>query len=254
VIERRFHRSFNVSEGARLHLSPEDGKVSISPWEREVLQVEVSYRAKVTDVGAAKIKDFEVEFSQDGSEIRVVGREPKVEGGGFFRLRELENRYTICAPSYLELDLRGEDGSVRIDDWRGRISIHMQDGGIDLRGIRSPSLKVRMEDGKLRMSGIRSPEIDIRAEDGSLELDLLRSDALDCRIHSDDAPVRVGLEKGSSLTFSISVDEGSVRVDHPEAAEVSRRRHRVTGRIGDGRGRLDITNADGAVLLQETSQ
>ncbi len=253
MIEHRLQRTFEVSEGARLHLSQKDGRVSIAPWDQDLLEVEVCYRAKVSEPRRGRIRDFDVKFSQDGGEIRVTGREPELEGSGILRLRELENRYTIRAPSYLELDLRGEDGSVRIDDWRGRISIHMEDGAIDLRSVQVPSLKVQMQDGKLRMIRSRAPEIDIQAEDGNIELNLLRSDKLDCRIRSEDARIKVGLERGSSVSFSIAVDEGGVKVDHPEAADVSRRGHRVTGRIGEGRGRLDITNVDGAVLLGEAS-
>lgn len=172
--------------------------------------------------------------------------------GGYFGLRVLENRYTIRAPSYLELDVRGEDGGVLIEGWRGRISLVMEDGGMELKNIESPEVQVRFQDGKLRMSRIQSRKIDISADDGSVELGLVRSEDLHCRIRTDDGSVRVGLEAGSSVSFAITMDEGSVRVKHPEAAQVSRQRHRVSGRIGGGRGSLEIATTDGTVLLRQS--
>jgi len=247
MIEHHFNRTFDVGEGTRLVLEHEDGNVSITPWDKEILEAEIHYRAEVI---RGQAPEFHLETHQEANEVRISGRWQRTSTQPF-AVRELENRYTIRAPRHLDLEIGGEDGDVRIQGWSGRVTIQTEDGAVDIQDIESPSLQIRMEDGGLKLSRARVPEIKVKSEDGNLELELLRQDSLDCRIRGEDGRVRVRLEAGSSVRFSVSTDEGKIRVDHPEAADVSRGPQGVSGRIGGGTGRLDIATEDGAVVLEE---
>lgn len=246
MIEHHFNRTFEVGEGTRLVLEHEDGNVSITPWDKPILEAEIHYRAEVI---RGQAPEFDLETNQGTNEVRISGRWQRTSRQPF-AVRELENRYTIRAPRHLDLEIRGEDGDVRIHDWSGRVTIQTEDGAVDLQDVDSPSLQIRMEDGNLRLTRARVPEIEVRSEDGDLDLELLRQDSLDCRIRGEDGRVRVRLEAGSSIRFSVSTDEGEIRVDHPEAADVSRGPGGVSGRIGGGTGRLEVATNDGAVVLE----
>ncbi len=186
TVERDFHRTFDVASGHRLHLEHGDGDVTIEAWEQDKLDVQVRYRAEYTRIGVGSKIDFDVECRQTGTVVHVVGRESGSWSIGFFSQREIEHSYTIRAPSYLDLDLEGEDGDVEISGWQGEITIRGEDGDVDLAGIRSPRTDVSVEDGDIVIDGLTG-ELTVTTEDGDLRVS-------DCTI----ADGRFRLEDGNA--------------------------------------------------------
>ena len=287
-IDRRFHQAFDVQEGAKLVLHHGDGEVSIVPWEKSTIDVEVVYRASMRKARSGKASDFEVEFDQSGDTVRVIGREPSVSVvRGFSYHWEREYSYTVKAPPWVALELEGEDGDVSIREWRGAIHLELSDGDLEIAGLQGEfwirgedgsieirdckttagsirtsdgdvtlercegSIEVSGADGGLTLSQIRGDKLDIRTSDGEVELDLLASDALDLTIRSGDGNVEVGLDPTLSLVFSIQTDDGDVRMSGIEVADLQRDGRRTSGRIGDGRGSMKISTGDGDVVLRQ---
>ena len=307
-VRREFKREFDVQPGDRLHLEHGDGEVFVEPWSEDRLEVEVIYAADVTRVGLGRKLDFDVEFRRSGTTIHVIGRETGWAGVGFFSVHDLDYRYTVRAPSYLALDLEGEDGDVEIAGWRSEIVVRLEDGDVDLMDLVVPNVDLQLEDGDLTIEGFegelrltgedgnvrvsdcamaggrvrledgdavfsrcsgsgrfdlddgdlyfddfRPAGVGIRTEDGDVELSLLASDEMDLQIRTGDGDVVVDLAKGISTAFSVDTRDGGIRVDLPGATNVSRRDNRVTGRLGEGAGRLDIESGDGRVVLRGPS-
>ncbi len=305
MVERDFQRTFDVKAGDRLHLDHGDGDVVIEAWDQDKLDVAVRYRVEYKRVGVGSELDFEVDFRQSGSTVHVVGRESSQWSFGFFSQNDIEHLYTVRAPSYLLLDIEGEDGDVELSDWQGEIDIRTEDGDLDLVGITSPrtdlaaedgditierlsgKLTVVTEDGYLRVSDctvtdgrirledgdatfarcegsarfdlddgdlalerFRPDGIGIRTEDGDVELDLLASAAMDVEVRTGDGDITVDLAEGTSARFTIDTDDGGIRLDTPGAVDVSENRSSVSGRLGEGEGRLRIESGDGRVVLR----
>jgi DUF4097 and DUF4098 domain-containing protein YvlB len=306
-INKDFHKSFDVRKGVSLHLKHEDGDVTIIPWDKDVVDVEVHYRAELKSLGIGGKHDFDVEFRQSDDVIHVIGKVKSSSSIGFRYFKRYEYTYTIQAPRYLQLDLEGEDGDINIENWRGKIYCRIEDGDIDLQDIFSKKTQIRLEDGDLHVDGlqgdllvngddgdivlrecktrlcridledgdvtikrsegdfeidiedgditldqVRSRMLDIRAEDGDIELDLLKVSGIDLDITADDGNVTVDLEFGISAAFSIDTDDGRIRVDLPNADFFKKRRHRISGEIHGGQGRIRIRTADGNVTLRES--
>lgn len=230
-ISRDYHETFAVRQGTRLVLEHGDGDVEISPWAEDKLQVDVRYRAHASNIGWSKKTDFKVEFSQDGDTISVVAHEPKQINVGVSTYRENEYRFTINAPSYLELYLEGEDGDVEIDDWNGAIRLRLEDGDVEMSNIDSARTEVILEDGDLEIDGIRG-DIDIRSEDGDIEI-------FDCfsehgRIEAEDGDITVDRCEGS---FEIAVSDGDA-----DFMELTARDMDI--RSGDGTVKLSLLPSD----------
>ncbi|NIN01529.1 MAG: DUF4097 family beta strand repeat protein [candidate division Zixibacteria bacterium] len=306
-ISKDFHKSFDVKEGVTLHVKHGDGDVTITPWDKDVVDVEVRYRAEVKSVGIGGKLYFDVEFRQTKDAIYVTGKERSSGSIGFRSVKKYEHIYSIRAPMYVELDLEGEDGDVTIERWQGKIYCDLEDGDVELESISSPSTQIRLEDGDVRIDGlqgdlsvrgedgdvaimdsrskqcridledgdititnsegdfeiaasdgdvtlnqVRASMLDISVEDGDIEVDLLRVDNIDVDITADDGNVKVGLEQGMSAAFSIDTDEGRIRTDLPDANFSGKKRHRVSGEMHGGDGRLRIRTLDGNVVLRES--
>ncbi|MCK4410155.1 MAG: hypothetical protein KAW67_08720, partial [Candidatus Eisenbacteria sp.] len=50
-IDKDFHKTFDVSEGVVLRLDYDDGDVTITPWDQDVIDVVVRYHADVKAIG-----------------------------------------------------------------------------------------------------------------------------------------------------------------------------------------------------------
>ena len=287
-VDRHFHQSFDVQEGAKLVLHHGDGEVSISPWEKNSIDVEVVYRASIKKAGAGSVREFEVEFEQSGDTVRVVGREPSVSVfRGLSYHWEREYSYTVRAPRWVALELDGQDGDVSIREWGADITLETSDGDVEIDGllgdfeIRSQdgeirirdcettrgsirtsdgdvtlercegSLQLEASDGGLTLSRIRGDRLDLRTSDGDVELDLMASEALDLTIRSGDGDVAVDLDPDLSVAFTIQTGDGDVRMSGIEVAGLRKERRHTSGRIRDGRGSMKISTSDGDVVLRQ---
>ena len=305
-VDREFHQAFEVRPGMALRLEHGDGDVIVSPWDKDTLDVHVRYRAHGVNVGWSASSDFDVEFRERPDVIEVIGKEPNRITIGVTTMRESEYLYTIRAPRYLELQFKGDDGDVEIEDWAGPITLRLEDGDIRLTEIEAPRTDVILEDGDLEIDGfegelivemedgdldlfncdtqraqirledgdltldscsgsfelysadgdlhlsrLEAEKLEIRLQDGSADVALLKTDDLDMNVRTGDGNVIVDLDDGISAEFTIETGDGRIRVSADDVHDMSEERHRVSGEIGDGRGRIYIRTADGSVTLRQ---
>lgn len=205
-IVRDFNESFEVERGWVLRLRHGDGDVTITPWDRNVVEITVHYHAERKGLGDDSKRDFTVEFEEKNGVIEVTGRESK---GGFMGLQIFilkDYTYTISAPGYIELDLQGDDGDIDIEKWSGKIEIRLDDGEIRLYGCEPEKTRIRTGDGDISLDG-HSGSIDIIGDDG--RLDVNRGRFSDCRIQLDDGDIRILDSEGA---FYIEVDDGDTEL------------------------------------------
>lgn len=229
-IRRDFHEQFEVTEGVRLDMKHGDGDVVVTPWDRDVIDIEVHYRADVTSVGIGGKHDFEVEFRETDDAVYVIGKERTGPLFGYVSKTVHEHTYAVRAPAYVELELHGDDGSIEIEGWRGAIHCALDDGDVDLREILSPITRVEFADGDVRVDGLRG-ELHLEGDDGDAVLAGLRSTP--CRVRLDDGDVTMEHCEGE---FEIRVDDGDIAFRRVRASVVDIR-------TDDGDADLDLLNA-----------
>ncbi len=305
-IVRDFNESFDVERGWALRLRHGDGDVTITPWDRDVVEITVHYHAERKGLGDDSKLDFTVKFEEKNGVIEVTGRESK---SGFMGLQIFileEYTYTISAPRYLELDLQGDDGDIDVEKWSGRIEIRLDDGEISLYGCEPKKTRIRTGDGNISLDGhsgsidiigddgrldinrgkfsdcriqlddgdirardsegdfyievddgdtellrIKTKVIDLKSQDGDFDIELLKTGKLDLEIKTDDGDIDLSLQSGISALFTIDVDDGRIRTDLPSAKDVQKGNHWMSGKLGDGNGRIRIRTTDGSVMLRE---
>jgi len=124
-IDKDFHHVFPASRGTVLYLMHGDGEVTLSSWAKDSIAVHVHYRAEAKKMGWGKDPDFEVEFSQTGETVRVVGRQTGGGKAGLVTMSHEEYRVDIQAPTYVALDFEGQDGDVTIEGWNADVAVRL---------------------------------------------------------------------------------------------------------------------------------
>lgn len=205
-IERDFNESFEVKRGCALRLRHGDGDVTITPWDKDIIEISVHYHAERKGLGNDSKIDFDVEFEEKNGVIEVTGKEPRNMFSGFYIFILNEYTYTISAPSYIELELHGDDGSVEIEKWKAQIEINLDDGDINLYECEPGKTRIRAADGEISLDGI-SGALDIMADDG--DIDVIRGRLSECRIQLNDGDIRIRDSEGN---YFIEVDDGTTEL------------------------------------------
>jgi DUF4097 and DUF4098 domain-containing protein YvlB len=165
---------------------------------------------------------------------------------GISSYREYEYTYTVKAPSYLDLNLEGDDGDVEIADWKGTIVMKLEDGDVILSAIDAPRTEITLEDGDLEIDGIRGA-LDIDCEDGDIEIFECSSEH--GRIRSEDGDITIDRCEGN---FEITVSDGDARLREMTARDLEIRSSDGTVNLAllpsEGLD-LNIRVADGDVVL-----
>jgi len=212
-INKNFHQSFNVKGGDSLCLRFGDGDVTVVPWEKDVIDVSVRYRADI-DVAGIRLggrNDFDVEFRQSGNTVYVTAKEPSSGAIGFYNKKVYEYVYEIHSPGTVRLDLEGDDGDVMIENWRAEVECRVDDGDIHLKNIAGGRTDVRTDDGDVTIDTL-SGDLTITIDDG--DVILTACDLGSCRVDGEDGEVKIRQSKGS---FDITVDDGNVIMERIEA-------------------------------------
>lgn len=215
-IKKDYHRSFDVHEGMVLRLQHGDGDVTVRPWDQDMVDVTVHYRAESRGRGIGSPRDFEVEFRKSDDIIYIIGKERGGHGIwiGFRSWRRYVYTYTIQAPDYMVLDFSGEDGNVRIKNWANNISCNVDDGDVELQHIVAEKVALRTEDGSIEIGDLHG-NLTIRTDDGDI---YLRDSAVPtCRIRGEDGRVNI---RDSVGDFEIDVDDGDVELRRVRADDL----------------------------------
>jgi DUF4097 and DUF4098 domain-containing protein YvlB len=274
TIDRDYHETFDVTPGVRLEIMHGDGDVTITPWEKDVIDVKVRYFAEVRKIGFGDEPDFFVDFDRTEDVVRVVGKEKTGSGVVFFRsVEEHEYTYTISAPSYVTLELNGDDGDVAISGWRANIECALDDGDVDVEDVANDVTRIALEDGDVwiedtsgelivsgddgdvELSGCRVSKAriaiqdgDVTAEDCEGEFSVALDDG-DVRLHGlvserveisgEDGDVSVGLEAVATVDIGIETDDGDIAVSLPAGLSYA-----FTITMDDGDVRVEVPNVD----------
>ncbi len=224
-IKKDYLETFDVSKGDRLHLVHGDGDVAIAPWDKDQLEVSVKYDVEIKRVGVGNDPDFEVEFKQEGNTVTVIGKEKSMVAVGYVSRERYEYVYTIRAPRYLRLELKGEDGDVEVEGWEGEVRCTLEDGDVTLTAMNSPRTNLNLEDGDIRVESLVG-DLEVRSEDGDVHLNNLRQ--THCRLEMEDGDLFIQDFSGDMV---VRVDDGDVDV------------------LRAGTRKADIRAADGNIVL-----
>ena len=247
-IDEDFHETFDVSEGVVLSLDYGNGDATITPWDQDVIDVVVRYHADVTAIGFGTDPEFDVEFRQTDDRITVRGKEGTSSGVYFFRsMHEYEYTYTIKAPSYVVLDLEGEDGDLELSAWRADIECRVDDGDVTFTDVVNGNTEIWIEDGDVRLAEL-SGDLVVRGDDG--DITVTHSTLSHALFALEDGDIRISDSKGN---FDAAIDDGDVTLSRVTASVVD-----VRGEDGsvdldvtsDGEIHINVATDDGSVTIR----
>jgi lia operon protein LiaG len=160
-------------------------------------------------------------------------------------------------------------GEVIVHDAGGDVSIDTGSGTVEVDGVRGSRLHVDTGSGNVSASRVDAPTVSIDTGSGSVSLDAVRADDIDVdtgsgavevallsdihRLHVDTGSGSVTIHAPATLGAMVRVESSRDHIDSDFPLELTHRSDdAIEGRIGDGRGRIDIDTGSGSVRLMRT--
>jgi hypothetical protein len=147
-----------------------------------------------------------------------------------------------------DLSVDTGSGSVRVSDIVGDvIELDTGSGGVTATGLEAATVNVDTGSGAVELVRVSAPSVVVDTGSGSVEIDLLADvDLLEVDTGSGSVTVRAPANLGAS----VEIDTGSGGIDLDFPLEVrSVRRDRVSGRLGDGDGVINIDTGSGSIRI-----
>ncbi len=270
-------RNFKLTGQPEVVLDTFDGAIEIHSWDRDEVEVEIEKRAMEQSL----IDEIKVHAEQKGNrvEVRVTG--PAHE----FHMTIGRNmspsaRLRVALPRASRVQASSSDGSIRIADVDGAITLRTADGSVAATRV-SGDISIRTEDGTIRLERAAG-KLDLETGDGSIVVDA-RPTVL--RLKTGDGSIRAQIDADSAmaedwdlstedgsvvLTLPSSFDgeldaetrDGTVRATHPLLRDVDRertsddsderreRRRSMRARMGEGGKALRVRTGDGSIRIE----
>jgi len=165
-------------------------------------------------------------------------------------------------------DLRVDTGSgnVSVSDAQGDVLVDTGSGAVELNGVRGTDVHVDTGSGSVTGSAIAATTVLVDTGSGAIELGdvaarileldtgsghvelQLTTDVERLRIDTGSGGVRISVPANLGAAIDVETGSGGITVDVP--MDVSRRgRDVLVGRIGDGRGSIEIDTGSGGVRI-----
>jgi hypothetical protein len=268
-VTEREEKNFTVSGRPDVTLITFDGGIEVRSWDRNEVAVTIERRGATVEAA----RSLEVRTEQNGDRLHVEVVQPKGVNVqfGFGPSASLK----VSLPRASNVEARSGDGSIRIHDVSGRISLRSGDGSIGGSAL-DGELDAHTGDGSISMDDVTG-RIKVDTGDGSVNVaGVVRS--LHARTGDGSITVRADKESAAVEDWEVSTGDGGMTIELPREfdAEVDARtgdghisvegldvnraggggsddRDELRGRLGSGGKTIRLRTGDGSIRLRQGS-
>lgn len=196
-VEDHIKKSFAVAANGTLIMDVDRGSIEINTGAGSDVVVEVIRKVDTLFQKRAEtvLRDHNVEFSQEGNNVKIYSRSPKTSWSLFGRRSpNLRVRYIITTPSKYNADVKTSGGGIIVNDLDGEVKARTSGGGLKFGRIQGPvwgrtsggsvtisackkSVDVETSGGSVKIGEVEGPVI-ARTSGGSIEINRVKGSVL----------------------------------------------------------------------------
>jgi hypothetical protein len=191
-----------------------NGGVRVEAWDRNEILVQALIQVTATTARDARSRVDDIQILTDGGRVRADG--PRATRDGSWSVS-----YRVYVPARTDLELRANNGGIRVAGVAGRIELETRNGGITLTDV-SGDVRGRTTNGgvTVRLAGDRwdGSGLDVQTTNGGVTLHI--PEAYSARIQTGtvngrmetDFPITIQGELRRDLSFELGAGGPPVRV------------------------------------------
>lgn len=220
-------KSFDVSSDAKFKLENINGKVNITAWNKDVIQVNAVVTAKNQD----DRDRIHIDMDQNNQGVHVETRYDK--GGSWGNHSSGKVEYTINVPVDAELS-----------------AIDLVNGSLVIEGVKG-EIKAELVNGSIKASGLTSSS-EINSVNGSIKVyyqDVSR-DLKNIQLETVNGSIKLYLPEDINASVDVDTMHGSIKNDFGLHADKNMFVGRsLSGDIGSGDVRISMESVNGSIKI-----
>jgi DUF4097 and DUF4098 domain-containing protein YvlB len=147
-----------------------------------------------------------------------------------------------------DLSVDTGSGAVTVSDIRGEsISMETGSGDVTATNLRSNQLSVDTGSGNIQVTGLTAPQVSLETGSGSVSADL-SGEVWNVNVETGSGDVTLKVPPTLAAEVDIETSSGDIETDF-EVAVTRHARDHMTGRIGEGGGKIEIETGSGGIKL-----
>ena len=196
-------------------------------------------------VGKVSVTNVEGDLWIDASSAPVTTSNTRGElnidvGSGAVQVSEVRGELSVDTGS----------GAVSVSDVRGeKLSIDTGSGDVTASSVRSNELSVDTGSGDIGVTGLVAPQVTLETGSGSVAADV-QGEVWNVNVQTGSGDVTLKLPPALGAEVDIETSSGDIETDYSVLVTRHARDH-MTGRIGDGRGKIAIETGSGGIKLMK---
>jgi lia operon protein LiaG len=147
-----------------------------------------------------------------------------------------------------DLSVDTGSGGVTASDVRGEsVSIETGSGDVTASNLNSSQLSIDTGSGNIQVTGLTAPQVTLQTGSGSVTADL-SGEVWNVNVETGSGDVTLKVPPTLAAEVDIETSSGDIETDF-EVAVTRHARDHMTGRIGDGGGKIAIETGSGGIKL-----
>jgi DUF4097 and DUF4098 domain-containing protein YvlB len=147
-----------------------------------------------------------------------------------------------------DLSVDSGSGSIAVSDVRGEsVSIETGSGGVTASDVRCKELSIDTGSGDIQVTDLITPQVSLETGSGAVSADI-GGEVWNVNVETGSGDVTLKMPPTLGAEVDIETSSGEIETDF-EVAVTRHARDHMTGRIGDGRGKIAIETGSGGIKL-----
>jgi Putative adhesin len=222
-VSQEFHRTVSLPSNGRVSLDNVNGNVEIAGWDRNEVQIDAEKKGR----DQQRLDEAQIEVEAGSDYVKIHTQYPHNHTNN----NPASVHYTLHVPQNAQLD--------HISLVNGALTVQKVMGEVD----------ASLVNGKAHISDL-SGETSISSVNGSIEANYASlSNVREIRLKSVNGSIELGLPASPNADVKASTVNGGIKSDFPLTVQGSFAGHNVTGTLGSGGTRIDLSNVNGSIHI-----
>jgi hypothetical protein len=226
-------RTYTLAANGRLEITSANGAIEAFPSTGPQVEIAIhrDARANTDEAAQAVLKDLPITEEVSPSLVRVFS-EPPNKSPAMFGRRSIRVQFRVGIPEGLEVVLKGDNGPIRVQNVKSRLTLVSTNGGVTVSGA--------------------SGTLDAQTVNGSVNVDMATVTG-DIKVATVNGGIRIEVPSGTNATVEAHAVNGGVSVDEGlNLTATQQERQHIVGRINAGGAKISAQTVNGGVRIRAT--
>ena len=222
-VTEEFHKTVPLNATGRVSLENINGNVEITGWERDEVQIDAVKSAR----DQQRLDEAKIEVEGSGDSVKIRTRYPE----GQTNDNPASIHYTLHVPAQAQLDkINLVNGNLDISQVLGEVNASLVNGKLTAHDL----------SGRAKFSTVNgSSHVEYRT----------LANVSEVKISAVNGSINLVLPASPNAEVSASTVNGSIKTDFPMQVEGKFMGQRLSGTLGSGGTRIDLSNVNGSTHI-----